>query len=108
VVHGVEAEAAPQDDFFVPSDGFTFTRLDVELCAGTGTLPVNPFYWYGRQDDGVTVGIAFASQGLEVADLGPGQCVRGTVDLEVAEGRRVVEVIWLGPGLAELGRWAAP
>ena len=106
VAHQVTPAAPPLDEFATPDPGETFTRLDVEVCAGSASTPVNPLYWYGQLDDNTIVSAELGAQGLQTLELAPDQCQRGTVDVAVPDGHRVVEVLFTDAGSEEAGRWS--
>jgi hypothetical protein len=105
-LRGVEPGATPINRFLGPRPGHSFSRLDVEMCAGSDDVDVGPFVWLGRQDDGFTANAAVAVHGLEHATVPAGTCVEGTVDIEVADGHRLTEVVWVGLALDEQARWS--
>lgn len=106
IVHGVAPGAAPTNEFTTPDPGSSFTRLDVEVCAGDQSTPVNPLYWFGVLDDNTIASAELGAQTLQTLELAPNQCQRGTVDVVVPDGRRVVAVLFTDAGVQEAGRWS--
>ncbi|HEX9258235.1 MAG TPA: hypothetical protein VF855_01770, partial [Acidimicrobiales bacterium] len=104
-VNQVLANAPQPDEFTEPDPGTSFARVDVEQCAGTEPLTVNPFYWSGQLDDNTTADVALGAQDFVSFDVGPNGCVRGDVYLTVPDGRTVKSVVLTDNLLSEVGRW---
>ena len=105
-VNSVAANAEPLNDFIKPDPGTTFTRVAVELCAGSKPLSVNPLYFSAALDDNTTADVALGGQALETFTVAPGGCTGGTVDVTVPDGRTVGSVVLTGGLLSEVGRWS--
>ena len=105
-VNSVTANAAPLNEFATPEPGTTFTRIAVELCAGSKPLSVNPLYWTAALDDNTTADVALGGQTLETYAVAPGGCTAGTVDVTVPDGRTVASVVLTNTLLGVTGRWS--
>ncbi len=106
-VNSLTPNAEPLNEFSTPDPGFTFSRADVEVCAGPGGYNANPLYWSAFLDDNTTADVALGGQDFETYDVAPGGCTRGTVDFSVPDGRTVASVVVTGALLDEIGRWSA-
>jgi hypothetical protein len=105
-VNAVTPDAPPLDGSVTPEPGTSFTRLDVEQCAGDDELPTNPLYWSVQLDDGSMVEATIGAQGFETITLASGGCQRGDVVVSVPEERTVASVVLTNEILVETARWA--
>jgi hypothetical protein len=105
VAHGLTPDAPPANEFATPPAGTTFTRLDVEVCAGDEPIAVNPLYWFGVLDDNTVLEAHLGGQTLQTLELAADQCERGTVEVAVPDGREVVDVLFTEPTVVEAARW---
>lgn len=104
-VRSVTDGAAPLSDFFEPEPGRQFTQIDVELCAGTEPLPVNPLYWLGATTENWMGSAALSGSTLDAIELASGQCIAGLVELDLPEGSVTSSVALTDIGLDEVARW---
>lgn len=104
-LNSVTPDAEPLNTFFAPDPGFTFTRLDVELCAGPSGLSTNPLYWIGFLEDNSVADVSLGGGDFQTVTLAPGGCNRGLIDLELPEGHTVVAVVLTGGLFSEIARW---
>ena len=105
-VNSVTPNAPPLSDFITPDPGTTFTRIAVELCAGSEVLPANPLYFSGSLDDNTAADAALGGQAFETFGVAPGGCTGGTIDLTVPDGRTLASVIFTDAIFREVGRWS--
>lgn len=105
-VNNVVPEAAPRNEFFGPDPGFTFTEVEVEMCAGSDGWSVNPLYWSGFLADNTEASTSFAGNELSTTTLAPGGCARGWVALEVPDGEEVADVVLTSALFSEKARWS--
>lgn len=66
---------------------------------------VHPLYWNAGLDDNSDATAEPGAQGYQTVDRAQGECRRGTVDVEVPDGRTVASVYLTSPGLSEIARW---
>lgn len=101
-VNSVTHDAPPVQDFFTPDDGNVLTRIDFEVCAGSGGFSaLNPFYWVGTLDDGTEAASFLFSFPIVVLQLAPGACAHSQIDLE-APADDVVATVGVRDALFEL------
>ncbi|HTH06487.1 MAG TPA: hypothetical protein VL916_11485 [Ilumatobacteraceae bacterium] len=105
-VNSVEPNAPPVDEFFQPEPGFTFTRVDVEMCAGTESLYASPIYFMAFLDDNSEAQLSFLGMDLPAAGLAPGGCARGLIDFNVPDGHTVADIVFLNEIFEEAARWS--
>ena len=105
-VDSVTPDAPPLSEIFPPDPGTSYTRVAVELCAGSDGLSVNPLYFQGFLDDNMSADTSILSHDLASVDLRPGGCSAGTVDLVVPDGRILGSVVMTGAAFDEVARWS--
>ena len=91
---------------FEPDPGITITEIEVEACAGPGGFASNSFYWMAFLDDDTSAEKYFFGGHLANVNLLAGGCIRGTIQFEVPDGRRLASVAVTDALLAETGRWS--
>lgn len=106
VVRSVVDGAPPLNEFFGPGAGRQFNQIDVELCAGSEPLPVNPLYWLGSGTDSWMGSAGLGGSTLQTIELAPGQCVAGLVELDMPAGSVTASVVLMDPIFDEVGRWS--
>ena len=100
-------DAPPLDDFFGPDEGYSLTRVVVEMCAGSEMLTVNPLYWTAFDDQDVEVASSIFDEDLVAVDVAPGGCVSGSISFEVRDGTTLASVVLTDQVLVEIARWDA-
>lgn len=105
-VNAVTPNAPARSQFVTADPGFSFTEIDVEVCAGTDGWSLNPLYWTGFLEDNTEAGPVLGGQDLQTTGLAPGGCARGSVALEVPDGSAVTDIVLLGTMFNERARWA--
>jgi hypothetical protein len=103
----ITPNATPNEPIFGPPEGSTFTRVAAELCGNGGLVIVNPFFWLAQLQDNTLVPADFIASALPPGQLEPGQCVQGTLDFPVPDGKTVAAVVYMGPDLTEVARWTS-
>lgn len=104
-LRSVEDAAPPLEEIFAPEAGRQYNRIDVELCAGDETLPVNALYWFGVATDHFMGNSALVGDTLELIDLAKGQCAAGLVELDLREGSQTAYVVFTDTLTDEVARW---
>lgn len=104
-VHAVSPEVEPLNEFVTAPEGHSFTRVEVEVCAGDEIRPANPLYWGAQSADHRIATSELGAQGFATRDLAPGTCERGTVDVAVPDGAEMAWVMLLGPMMDVEARW---
>lgn len=104
-INAVTPNAPARNQFVTPDPGFSFTEIEVEVCAGTDGWSLNPLYWTGFLEDNTEAGPALGGQDLQTAGLAPGGCGRGWVALNVPDGNTVADIVLLGTMFNERARW---
>ncbi len=104
-VRGVTDAAAPLDPAFAPAAGRQYAQLDVELCAGTETLTVSPLYWLVTTTDWWMGESNGAGDTLAAADVAPGGCVSGLVQVSLPAGSVSAQAVLVGAVSEEIVRW---
>ena len=107
VVRSVTPGAPPTNEFFPVAAGDQLVEIDVELCAGTASLAVNPLYWLVTAQDNTTGGASLGNGTLSSIDVAPGQCVAGTVQLAIPAASAPSYVLLTGALFDEEARWSA-
>jgi hypothetical protein len=102
----ITPNATPNEPIFGPPEGSTFTRVAAELC-GNGSPLVNPFFWLAQLQDNTLVPADVIASAFPPGQLDPGQCVQGTLDFPVPDGKTVAGVVYVGPDLSEVARWSS-
>lgn len=105
VVRTVTPNAPPPNQFTTPAPGNQFVAIDVQLCAGTKPLSVNPLYWLATDTTNHTTGAALGAQTLDTIELAAGQCIAGTVAFEIPSSSVLAYILYTDAGLAEVARW---
>ena len=105
VVRSITANATPSNEFTTVDPGHQLVEIDVELCAGTEPLSVNPLYWLATAQDHYTGGAALGGGTLSSLEVAPGQCAAGTVQIDMLEQSIPAYVILTDPILDEWARW---
>lgn len=106
VVRSIIPNAEPSSQFIAVEAGHQLVEIDVELCAGTEPLNVNPLYWLATAEDHYTGGAALGGGTLSALEVAPGQCAAGTVQLDMLEQSVLAYVIVTDPIFDEWARWA--
>ncbi len=106
-VYSVTPNSPAPNDFVTPTAGSTFTGVDLEQCAGSESLPVNPLYWRVQTTDNREDDAVLGAQDFQTGDLAANQCRRGSVLFEVPDGQTVKAVILTDVLLGETARWTA-
>ncbi len=105
-LNGLEVDAELDPSFPQPEDGFRVDRIDVEACAGSEELFVEPSLWMGLDSDGAVRSAHLGIHGLVSLTIAPGACQRGTVDLAVPEDGELREVLLADEEQKTVARWA--
>ena len=106
VVRSITPNAPPSSEFLPVEPGRQLVDADVELCAGSEPLSVNPLYWLMTAQDNYTGGASLGGGTLPTIDVAAGECVAGVVQLDMLEQSVPAYVIFTGALLDELARWA--
>lgn len=106
-VNSITPDAPARSEFSTPDPGFTFTEIEVEMCAGSDGLNSNPLYWSGFTESNTQVEASLAGNDLQTLGLAPGGCARGWVAVSVPEGDAVVDVVLTDAVFDEIARWSA-
>src|SRR5262249_2360438 len=104
-VNSVAVGVPPLDEFGTPDDGNALIRLDVEEGAANDKLSSSSLYWAVQMDDNTMSSPVFAAQGFQTITLAPGNCQRGTIDVQAPQGRNVKSVVRTDELLSEEARW---
>jgi hypothetical protein len=99
--------APPRRELFPPDPGFTFTEADVEQCAGSDRLSINPLYWKAFLTDNTEAEVSILSNDMQTFDMAPGGCSRGWVAFSVPDGATIADVVLTSALFSEIGRWTA-
>ena len=106
VVRSITPNAAPSSQFITVEPGRQLVEIDVELCAGTEPLSVNPLYWLVTAADHYIGGASLGGGTLSSLDIAPGQCAAGTVQVDMLEQSVPAYVILTDEIFDEAARWA--
>jgi hypothetical protein len=106
VVRSVTPGAPPLDDFFQPAAGRQLVRVDVELCAGSSPLNVNPIWWFAAAADNRMGSYTFAST-LPSIDIAAGECAAGLVEIDMPADAIVSTIVLSDNTFTETARWRA-
>ena len=104
-VNSITPNAPPRRELFPPDPGFTFTEADIEQCAGSDSMSINPLYWKAFLTDNTEAEVAILSNDLQTFDMAPGACSRGWVTFSVPDGGTVADVVLTSQLFSEIGRW---
>ena len=104
-MNAITPDAPPRRELFPPDPGFTFTEADVELCAGSDRMSINPLYWKAFLTDNTEAEVAILSNDLQTFDMAPGACSRGWVTFSVPDGGTLRDVVLTSELFSEIGRW---
>ncbi len=105
VVRSVVDNSAPLSEFFGPETGRQFSQIDVELCAGSESLAVNPLYWLGATAERWMGSAALGGSTLNAIDLASGQCIAGLVEIDLPEGSTTEYIVLMNAIFDEAARW---
>jgi hypothetical protein len=100
-------DAPPRRELFPPDPGFTYTEAEVEQCAGSERLSINPLYWKAFLTDNTEAEVSILSNDMQTFDMAPGGCSRGWVAFSVPEGATIGDVVLTDELFSEIGRWTA-
>ena len=106
VVRSFTSNAAPRNQFSTPDPGDQFVEIDVELCAGSVPLSVNPLHWLLSDAGNTTYGAELGGQTLTTIELAPGSCTAGIVVFDVPEDSAPAYAILTAGLFGEVGRWS--
>lgn len=105
VLRSATDSAPPLNEFFAPDPGRQLTQLDVEVCAGEESLPVNPLYWVAFNSEHWSGSAELGGSTLDAIDVAPGQCVAGKVEIVLPENSATAYVVLTNPIFDEVARW---
>jgi len=103
-VRSVVSGAEPANDFATPADGEWLIRVDVEQCAGSESLSVNPLFWLLTGADNTTTGAFLGGQTLPTIEVAPAQCAAGTVEFTLPANLAPAYAILVNPLFEEVAR----
>ena len=106
VVRSITPNAPPANELFPAEPGRQLVDVDVELCAGSESLSINPLYWLMTAQDNYTGGASLVGGTLPTIDVAAGQCVAGIVQLDMLEQSVPAYVVYTGALFEELARWS--
>ena len=104
-VNAITADVSALNEFVTVPAGMTITRADVEVCAGSRELNVNPLYWNAQDAENRSLDVLLGGQEWPTITLAAGGCVSGTIDFQVPEGATVGSVFITGAAFQEQARW---
>ena len=85
MIRSFTPNAPPRNQFSTPDPGNQLVEIDVELCAGSAPLSVNPLYWLVTDSGNVTYGAELGGQTLTTIELAAGNCTAGVVAFEMPD-----------------------
>jgi len=106
-VNGLRAGVTLPPGQPAPEPGMRLVRIDVELCAGEARLFVDSAFWLGLGEDDTVYSAHLGVRDLVTLTMAPGTCQRGTVDLAVAEGVGLRQVLLMDSTHTTVARWSA-
>ncbi len=104
-VNAITADVSALNEFVTVPAGMTITRADIEVCAGSRELNVNPLYWNAQDTENRSLDVLLGGQQWPTITLAAGGCVSGTIDFQVPEGASVGSVFITGAAFQEQARW---
>lgn len=105
-VYAVTPGVAPNQFVTLP-EGATLTSVDVELCATTESVSVNPLNFFGTLSDNTMLSTELGGVDGQLAtiEVAPGTCVRGNVSYAVPAGLTLRWVSYAAYIGSETARW---
>jgi hypothetical protein len=91
-VNSVETNSGFIDQYSPPSDGTSYTRVEVEACAISDNVDSGYIEWEAFLDDGSVAELSYTNSEAPMLTLIPGDCARGYVVYVVPNGAELTSI----------------
>ena len=104
-VRSITPNSEPLDPFFPADEGRQLVRIDVEVCAGSVNVAVEPQNFFVVTTDSQIGRASYFGSTLEATDLAAGQCASGMIDLIAPADAAPSDVVLSNELTVEVARW---